>query len=290
MKNKRGIRLAAPLALSLLCALSVFGGCEAKQSSSGPTWNDQQSVQQAGFQQPTQFGITTANVPQASGGLLTNRSGSSSSSGAFLASDYLAEISGDGLNHWLPERFPIRVFFEPGEGVPDYQPDFKKILTNSLDQWCHASEGCLSWREVGDKRQSDLVCRWIDQAPEREQGTEAGRTRLYITLDTGTKRGVIKRATMDLLTSPPDRKFTADEIKKAYLHECGHAFGLSGHSSEHTDIMAAVVTRSQPAQLSGRDITSIRRLYADYRYPQQTVQANRSKAKTVQSSSAVSRD
>jgi predicted Zn-dependent protease len=140
---------------------------------------------------------------------------------------------------------------------------------------------------VNERADADLVCRWIEQAPERKEGTEAGRTKLFLTLNTTTNHGVIKNATMALLTKPSDREFTLDEVKKAYLHECGHAFGLSGHSSQRTDIMTAVVTRSLPTELSKRDIASIRSLYAEYPLRQEQAVV---RSTTVQSSSAISRD
>jgi predicted Zn-dependent protease len=249
------MRLAAPLALSFLCAFLVSTTGEAKQSAYHFVANEQRMPK----------GTEVSN------------------------NDYLSEIAADGLNHWSPERFPLRVFFEPGEGVTNYEQDFRKILANSLDRWCAVSEGALSWQEVTDKNQSDLVCRWTNLASEREQGTEAGRTRLYLTLDTITNRGVIKHATMDLLTAPSDRLFTPEEIQKAYLHECGHAFGLSGHSGHSSDIMAAVITRSQPAALSMRDIASIRHLYAEYRRTAQSVRTNPNTAST-QSSAIVRKE
>jgi predicted Zn-dependent protease len=86
-------------------------------------------------------------------------------------------------------------------------------------------------------------------------------TRIYTLLDTQTNLGIIKRGTMSLMTTAGDRDFTPDELKRAYLHEVGHAFGLSGHSPNANDVMYAVVNPSMPEHLSMRDIASIRHLY-----------------------------
>lgn len=285
--NKRGFPLPAQLALPLLCGFFVSSGVEARQILPVPDQKPPQQAQPTAPNQLTHISVAPSDSLHGFKVPLIDCYLYSQSSSELQTDNYLSEIAGEGLYHWLPERFPLRVYIEPGNRVPGYQPNFKSVLTSSLDQWCQASNGYLSWREVNEKDQADLVCRWTEQAPELDQGTEAGRTRIYTSLNVNTNRGIIKHATMDLLTNPPNRNFTADEIKKAYLHECGHAFGLSGHSSERTDIMSAVVTKSQPASLSRRDIASIRQLYSDFsQHPEQAM----SQPSSVQSSSAVSRD
>jgi predicted Zn-dependent protease len=264
-----------------------FRSVRAEQLSPMPVWKNPQQAHLARFNKQLHLRLVP-NTPQRSEVPLTDgNSCSTNTTRESQADDYLSEIAADGLSRWVPERFPIRVYIEPGKRISGYRLDFKNVLTSSFDQWCQASAGYLSWCEVNGKDHADLVCRWIDQAPEQALGIEAGRTRLSVILNTSTNRGVIKHATMDLLTSPPDREFTDDEIKKAYLHECGHAFGLSGHSSQRADIMTAVVTKEQPISLSRRDIASIRRLYAGYPLYQKQAAVP---STTVQSSSAVSRN
>ena len=69
---------------------------------------------------------------------------------------------------------------------------------------------------------------------------------------------------MELASRLPNREMSDDEIKKTFLHEVGHAFGLAGHSQLRDDIMFARVSAGQPAHLSNRDRSTICRLYRDY--------------------------
>jgi hypothetical protein len=66
---------------------------------------------------------------------------------------------------------------------------------------------------------------------------------------------------MRLLTRLPDREFTEAEVRKAYLHEVGHAFGIAGHSSNRNDIMYFAVSGQQKGDLTDRDIATINYLY-----------------------------
>ncbi|MBX9721169.1 MAG: matrixin family metalloprotease, partial [Candidatus Obscuribacterales bacterium] len=64
-----------------------------------------------------------------------------------------------------------------------------------------------------------------------------------------------------LLTELPDRQMTDAEVRKAYLHEVGHAFGIAGHSSDPHDIMYKAVCSQQQPTLDDRDIATINHLY-----------------------------
>jgi len=63
----------------------------------------------------------------------------------------------------------------------------------------------------------------------------------------------------------PEREFSESEVKRAYLHEVGHAFGIAGHSSEPADIMFFAVRKNQSPHLSERDVATINHLYGGYR-------------------------
>ncbi len=188
-----------------------------------------------------------------------------SSTAVFPVAGYLNDISDEGIYRWEPKKMPIKVYMQDSRQVPGYQSSFRSVLANSFDQWVQASQHKVSWVPVADPARADIVCRWTESAPELADGTEAGRTRTYTRFDTSTNSGTISRATMTLLTRLPERLLRADEIARAYLHEVGHAFGLAGHSPNHEDIMAAVVSRGQKASLSLADVATINTLYAGYR-------------------------
>jgi predicted Zn-dependent protease len=179
--------------------------------------------------------------------------------------DYLSDVAADGLYCWSMDKLPVKVFFQPAEGVEGYRSSYPKILADCFDEWVQASVGKLGWTEVSHATEADIIVRWTAQASERGQGTEAGRTKTFAQLNTLTNRGTIHGAEMTLLTRLPEREFSESEVKRAYLHEVGHAFGIAGHSSEPADIMFFAVRKNQSPHLSERDVATINHLYDGYR-------------------------
>jgi len=178
--------------------------------------------------------------------------------------DYLDAISDEGIFRWQAQSMPIKVYIEAGDDVPGYRENFPDILRSCFDDWVAASNNRLGWTEVTRKEDANLVCSFTADAPEREGGTEAGRTKTYSKFNTETNEGVIYRGTMRLATCLPDQELSDEQIKKTFLHEVGHAFGLPGHSPNRHDIMYAKVNGSQLPELSASDIATIQRLYRTY--------------------------
>ncbi|GEM_PF-1236656 len=178
--------------------------------------------------------------------------------------DYLDAASDEGVYQWPQSKLPLKVYMTPGNSVPGYRSDYPEILSASFDEWVKASDYRLSWVRVYDRSKADVVVTWTTDTPELQGGTEAGLTRCYAAFDTETNHGLIHRATMSLATEMPDRQLSDREIKRAYLHEVGHAFGIAGHSPHRADIMYGAIGRGQQPVLSEADVATINRLYTDY--------------------------
>jgi predicted Zn-dependent protease len=176
-------------------------------------------------------------------------------------SDYLSDMKEDGYYCWPVEKLPIRVYFQSGKKVAGYKSRFRQCLQSCFDEWSTASGGKITWVEVSDPAQANISVRWTNTVTEGAEGTEAGRTKTYATLDTRTNRGTIKSAEMLLLTRLPDREFSAGEVRRAYLHEVGHAFGIAGHSHNPADIMYYAVTQHASPHLDDRDKATLVHLY-----------------------------
>lgn len=187
------------------------------------------------------------------------------------AQDYLSDVSSEGLYCWPANKLPVKVFLQPADDIPFYRSSFASILRSSFDEWALASGGKLGWVEVSDPLAANIVVRWSNVALERSEGTEAGRTKTFAKLNTVTNRGTIHGAEMTLLTRLPEREFTEDEMRKAYLHEVGHAFGIAGHSRNRDDIMYFSVSKRHSPHLADRDKATINHLYSDYQPLQSTV-------------------
>jgi predicted Zn-dependent protease len=198
------------------------------------------------------------------GAVLEYRTPESGTESAQQAQDYISEVAPDGLYCWPADKMPVKVFFQPADGLEGYKSTYPRVLADSFDEWTRASQGRLSWLEVSQPEQADIVVRWTVQAKDRPTGTEAGNTKTYALVNTQTHRGTIHKADMTLLTRLPEREFTDSEIKRAYLHEVGHAFGIAGHSSKPDDIMFFAVRKNESPSLSDRDIATMNHLYGAY--------------------------
>ncbi|MBA3994914.1 MAG: hypothetical protein C0469_15445 [Cyanobacteria bacterium DS2.3.42] len=181
------------------------------------------------------------------------------------AQDYLQEVAAEGWYRWPREKLPVKVFFLPADEVPSYKESFSDTLRSCFDEWSAASDGRLAWREVTAAESADIVVRWSGDVQMGITGTEGGRTKTYGLLDTKTNVGTIRKAEMVLLTALPDRELSQTEVRKAYLHEVGHAFGIAGHSSSCDDIMYFAVSDMGSTHLGPRDRATINKLYSDYR-------------------------
>lgn len=187
--------------------------------------------------------------------------------------DYFADISAEGAYTWKPQKFPLKVFMQPGTGVDGYKANMPDVLRASFDEWQTASEGRVSWTEVSTPESADINVVWTDRAVDNGRGTEGGRTRTYALINHATNKGVINKAEMTLLTELPNGQLGDKDIKRAYLHEVGHAFGLAGHSTVRGDIMYYAVGPRQQPILGDRDIATINRLYSGY--PQMTARSGK---------------
>lgn len=183
---------------------------------------------------------------------------------AVLSEDYLDAIAGSGVFRWPEEKMPVRVFVEPGKNIPGYRSNYPAILKSCFEEWVLAAKNRLAWTEVSRKEDADIVCSFTAQAPERLDGSEAGRTKTHTRFNTVTNCGTIYRATMVLATRLVDRELGDEELRKTFLHEVGHAFGLADHSPSRTDIMFSRVSVSQKPALSAADRATIVRLYHAY--------------------------
>lgn len=180
-------------------------------------------------------------------------------------SDYWNDIvSDEGAFPWLAKSFPLKIWISNGNGASGYRPEYREILIESFNEWCDASQGRLAWQLVDNKREADVTCSFVGspRGGAAGGGVEGGRT---ATVTVGDPRGeYIESAEMELLTRLHGKTISLNEFRKAALHECGHAFGLQGHSSNNTDILYAMVRDTQKPYLQPRDINTMMRLYSSY--------------------------
>lgn len=181
-----------------------------------------------------------------------------------VESQYMTDISKDGIYTWQADKLPLKIFVSEGEGVSGYRPQFSDYIKKSFDTWCEASGNKISWVEVKDPNKADITVYWTSKVFERPEGTEAGKTSALTRLNTSTGKGIIYGARMQMLTQLAGRDFGDEEVAKTCLHEAGHAMGLQGHSRVRDDIMFYAVSKDQEFKLSARDVNTITQLYANF--------------------------
>ena len=180
--------------------------------------------------------------------------------------DYFDTVISKGEFRWAIEKLPIKVFISSGSGVSNFHKQFRRMLIAAFDAWMQATENKLSWIEVNNPLQADIICNWASSTEGLEEatGAEGGQTgidaRVYAD---GTR--TIEHCTITVLTLDLEGKpVTDDLVRMTSLHEVGHALGLRGHSSNNHDIMFFSESPTTSPKLTERDINTIARLYSSY--------------------------
>lgn len=175
--------------------------------------------------------------------------------------DYYIAVTANGVFRWDQSALPIKVFVFDGKSVPGFRPQFKDILASAFEEWVTASGGKVSYLLVDQPANADIVCDWTNNpADVKGDGTQGERGMAQIFAE----NHVIKRASIRILTKAllSATTLSDDDLKKACLHEIGHALGLQGHSTNNHDVMFFTVdTPTVWPVLSKRDKNTILRLY-----------------------------
>ena len=172
---------------------------------------------------------------------------------ATVAGTYLPDMIAAGHSHlkrWPDRReAPIRVWIEPGDSVPGWQPAFDDTVRAAF----------VSWERIGlpvrfaftpTPDGSEVRVSWTERLPARNSGIIRWR---------GDGEGWLTEATIELATEVSDgTSANLASVWRIALHEIGHLLGLE-HSTDAGDVMAPWVVTGR---LSARDEATARLLYA----------------------------
>lgn len=184
--------------------------------------------------------------------------------------DYCDAIKDEGkFYRWQRTRMPLKVFIDAGNGVVGFRPEFCKILYDSLNMWMKATQDRISFNVVPDRAMADIICEWTGNphdVKESGRSIEQGVCLLDAAVPIGPGDAMIRKATVRILTiyRDKDTPLSEDDMKKACLHELGHAMGLQGHSTNNHDIMFFSMSNTVWPVISKRDRATIYRLYEQY--------------------------
>ncbi len=143
---------------------------------------------------------------------------------------------------------PLKLYIDNHSSL--YRPVFRDYAVEALNDWSEALHGRLRFVFTTRADNADLTLKWTSAFSDR-----------YVA---GMTDFTIGHADVEIKTfNIPDK-----DIKGNIMHEFGHALGISGHSTNGTDIMVASRRwhRNDPTydpQLSAHDIKAIRVLYSN---------------------------
>ncbi|HEY9718734.1 MAG TPA: tetratricopeptide repeat protein [Trichormus sp.] len=176
------------------------------------------------------------------------------------APDYVSGLV--SVNKWRKEDMPLKVYVRSNYQIPSFYREFGTIVKDSLDQWCKATAGVVSYKFVNNRESANLIFDYTDTpelcTSEHEAGLEGGNEMLVREDNTAAKGTVVV-----LVKNGPQATHFRDIvlITKTCLHEVGHALGIHGHSSNNHDVMFLAATPEPIGVLSERDKNTIMRIY-----------------------------
>lgn len=163
---------------------------------------------------------------------------------------------------WKRRQMPLTVYVAPASGVEgDFigKSTYTRILRDAFKNWQRASAAAVKFRFVHAPDDADIECRWVQDPDQFENKAEAGQCEFHID-EEDRLRCLIK-----FQTNPINQTIQSQNInrlRRASLHEIGHALGLLGHSKDPKDIMFYSIVISSNAKPSNADVRRLKNLYS----------------------------
>ena len=174
-------------------------------------------------------------------------------------SDYLSEVTQQGVFKWPARHMPLRVRIAPGDDVPGFRFQYAVLLQEAFREWAAASGGLVAFTFVDGRGPADITCSWTNDPRKLSNTAEAGEARVSTESD-GISKGTIVLLTVPLSTELP---LTDNRMRTVCLHEIGHVLGMGGHTTNPEDIMFYTSSLADvPKHLSARDRATLVRLYS----------------------------
>jgi predicted Zn-dependent protease/Flp pilus assembly protein TadD len=175
-------------------------------------------------------------------------------------SDYLKDVTRDGIVRWPLSKMPLKVYLQPGQQIQGFRPSFEETLKRSFADWSAASGGIINFLPVASASDADIICSWTADSNKLANAAESGEA--HVT----TLGNQIVSVKLELLTisALPGTQITDNMIRRSSLHEIGHALGLTGHTTNPGDIMFYDLgtINDEWRNLSARDAATIVQLYS----------------------------
>lgn len=145
---------------------------------------------------------------------------------------YSAILNKDILR-WNTEAFPLKVYFDEEQNVPQY---YRDNIKKAMEEWSRRSN-FIEFTQVTKPDDCDIYVRFKDYDGPKCTGPNCKYT-VAVTSNTTDSRNRLTKMTMTFYkTNPLGQTYSETEIYNTALHETGHALGISGHSDYAGDVM-----------------------------------------------------
>lgn len=135
---------------------------------------------------------------------------------------------------------------------PDYVNDVKQALA----AW--QSTGVVSFNIVGSAEDADIIIEWAPSLKEKSLDTLGNTDIKFVNI---SQFGIIRNASIQLLTKSDSRQLNSIDMTNLALHEIGHAIGLQHTSTEDIMNPVLVVPSKTVKEISSQDMSNLQELY-----------------------------
>ncbi|MBY0358534.1 MAG: tetratricopeptide repeat protein [Candidatus Obscuribacterales bacterium] len=191
------------------------------------------------------------------------------------SNDYFQSVCWHGKQRrWPLAKLPLKLFIangtdQAGNSVAGFRETFNYIVLAAFNDWTKASHGKLSYSLVTDPREADIVFTWTaDPAFLHGEGNNVEQGVAKVEFKDEPKSSEQKIAGAHVILLVNNRQsglaLSDDDMKKACLHEIGHALGFAGHSTNPKDVMFFSESPAVWPALTKRDKATMLKLYQDY--------------------------
>lgn len=173
---------------------------------------------------------------------------------------------GNDILRWDIKSFPLKVYFEGADSVPDY---YIESINRALNLWTSRTN-FVKFTKATKLDEADIVIKFKDIPSDVCDGNVCKYTVAY-TEPTISNDKILKKMNLTFYkTNPRKEKFSQKEIYNTALHEIGHTLGIMGHSDNRDDLMYAMkdgdldvynFLRTEDQQLTMRDLKTLVLLY-----------------------------
>lgn len=173
---------------------------------------------------------------------------------------------GSDILRWNINSFPLKVYFDSPQSVPEY---YIENINRALNLWT-SNTNFVKFTQVNNISEADIVITFKDIPSDMCSGNVCKYTVAYTEPSIDNNKVLQKMTLTFYKTNPRNEKFSQREVYNTALHEIGHTLGIMGHSDNPSDLMYAMqdsdleafsMLRNEDQSLTMRDLKTLVLLY-----------------------------